>query len=67
MSSDTRFILTVIGLGAITVALVVSVVLLVIGQNNYYKDEQRKQDKCIAAGGAWIDNRHTDAYCFFNK
>lgn len=30
-------------------------------------DQGNKQDECIKAGGAWIDNRYTEAYCFFNK
>ena len=39
----------------------------VMDHQDYLENEQKKQDKCIAAGGAWIDNRNTDAYCYFNK
>lgn len=65
--SDIKF---VAGLGAAVVAIVVTVwfaVWMVMDQNEYYRNEQKKQDRCIAAGGMWIDNRYTTSYCYFNK
>jgi hypothetical protein len=49
------------------VALVWFIVWMVIDSNNYYDEQQKKQDACLKSGGMWIDNRHTDSYCFFNK
>lgn len=48
-------------------AFVVFFVWMIVDHENWLEEQQNKQDKCIAAGGAWIDNRTTEGYCFFNK
>ncbi|UUG69541.1 hypothetical protein SEA_SHAM_241 [Streptomyces phage Sham] len=65
--SDVKLIAGVSALGLFFIAIVVGCVLLIIDQERYYDDLQRQQDKCLDAGGMWIDNKHTDPYCFFNK
>lgn len=65
--SDVPFYL---GLAVGFVALVALgwfIVWMIIDSENYYDEEQKKQDACLKAGGMWIDNRHTDSYCYFNK
>ncbi|QNN99322.1 hypothetical protein SEA_FAUST_250 [Streptomyces phage Faust] len=48
-------------------ALIAAIVWVVIDHEQWLDDQQKKQNACLKAGGAWIDNRNTDAYCFFNK
>ncbi|AXQ63475.1 hypothetical protein SEA_COMRADE_244 [Streptomyces phage Comrade] len=67
MSFDTKFIAGLVAFGIFVVGIVVAIVMLIVDQNEFYENEQRKQDECLAAGGAWIDNRNTEGYCFFNK
>jgi CHASE3 domain sensor protein len=67
MSENAKVITGLIAGGLFVAGIVTAIVVMILDQNEYYKNEQRKQDKCLAAGGAWIDNRSTDSYCFFNK
>lgn len=54
-------------LGILSLAVVIGIGYAVNAQMNWEDDQQRKQDRCLAAGGMWIDNRNTEGYCFFNK
>lgn len=49
------------------VALGYFIVWMIIDSENYYDEQQKKQDACLKSGGMWIDNRHTDSYCFRSK
>jgi len=52
---------------ATLLAIVVGIVWVIVDHQNWLDDQQKKQDACLKAGGAWIDNRNTTAYCYFNK
>lgn len=65
--SDAKFIAGLATAAVAMVALVWFIVWMIVDQENYYDDQQKKQDACLKAGGMWIDNRHTESYCFFNK
>ncbi|QOI67617.1 hypothetical protein SEA_BEUFFERT_249 [Streptomyces phage Beuffert] len=65
--SDAK-LFTGLGLGLVAViAMGWFLVWLIIDQGNYYEEQQKKQDACLKSGGLWIDNRHTEGYCYFNK
>lgn len=65
MKSKIDWELVVVGVIAFLAAVFVVAAISTAMQDA--QDEQRKQDKCLNAGGMWIDNRSTDSYCFFNK
>lgn len=64
MSDDTKEYVILSLLSAFVIAFLVGIILMF----NYVSDEhekaQRNQDKCVAAGGLWIQNRNTEGYCY---
>ncbi|AXH68927.1 hypothetical protein SEA_SPARKLEGODDESS_248 [Streptomyces phage SparkleGoddess] len=61
------FWLKFISLCLVIVAVAAGIVWVIVDHQQWLDEQQNKQDRCIAAGGMWIDNRNTEGYCFFNK
>ena len=67
--SENRILTFLVGLLglALAVGFIWFTVWMVL-ESEHAKDlEQKKHDACLKAGGLWIDNRHTDSYCYQPK
>ena len=64
MSEGVKATIAASAILILIISFVTAMVLMFKYVNDEHEKAQRNQDKCVAAGGLWIQNRNTEGYCY---